>query len=97
MGLIFQSPGVKGLKAFDDDVLILVNVVLFFQGKDFIIGLRMVGPVLAAVFGSFLLLVVFLLPFAAESISDNGGCIAGCFDCLGCFSSCDLVGGCSCS
>jgi hypothetical protein len=52
---------------------------------------------LAAVFGSFLLLVVFLLPFAAESISDNGGCIAGCFDCLGCFSSCDLVGGCSCS
>jgi hypothetical protein len=29
------------------------------RGKDFIIGLRMVGHVLAAVIGSFLLLVAF--------------------------------------
>jgi hypothetical protein len=44
---------------FGDDVLIVVvNVALFFQGKDFIIGLRMVG-VMAAVIGSFLLLVAF--------------------------------------
>jgi hypothetical protein len=45
---------------FGDDVLIIgVNVALFFQGKDFIIRLRMVGHVLAAVIGSFLLLVAF--------------------------------------
>jgi hypothetical protein len=45
---------------FGDDVLIIgVNVALFFQGKDFIIRLRMVGRVLAAVVGSFLLLVAF--------------------------------------
>jgi hypothetical protein len=45
---------------FDDDVLIVgVNVALFFQGKDFIVGLGMVGRVLAAVVGSFLLLVAF--------------------------------------
>jgi hypothetical protein len=45
---------------FDDDVLIVgVNVALFFQGEDFIIGLGMVGRVLAAVVGSFLLLVAF--------------------------------------
>jgi hypothetical protein len=45
---------------FGDDVLIVgVNVALFFQGKDFIVGLRMVGRVLAVVVGSFLLLVAF--------------------------------------
>jgi hypothetical protein len=45
---------------FGDDVLIVgVNVALFFQGEDFIVGLRMVGRVLAAVVGSFLLLVAF--------------------------------------
>jgi hypothetical protein len=45
---------------FRDDVLIVgVNVALFFQGKDFIVGLGMVGRVLAAVVGSFLLLVAF--------------------------------------
>jgi hypothetical protein len=37
-----------------------VNVALFFQGKDFIVGLGMVGHVLAAVIRSFLLLVAFL-------------------------------------
>jgi hypothetical protein len=45
---------------FGDDVLAVgVNVVLLFQGKDFIIGLGVVGRVLAAVVGSFLLLVAF--------------------------------------
>jgi hypothetical protein len=45
---------------FGDDLLIVgVNVALFFQGKDFIVGLGMVGCVLAAVVGSFLLLVAF--------------------------------------
>jgi hypothetical protein len=45
---------------FDHDVLIVgVNVALFFQGEVFIIGLGMVGRVLAAVIGSFLLLVAF--------------------------------------
>jgi hypothetical protein len=45
---------------FGDDVLIVgVNVALFFQGKDFIIRLGMVVRVLAAVVGSFLLLVAF--------------------------------------
>jgi hypothetical protein len=45
---------------FGDDVLIVVvNVVLFFQGKNFIVGLRMVGGVMAAVIRSFLLLVAF--------------------------------------
>jgi hypothetical protein len=45
---------------FGDDVLIVgVNVALFFQGEDFIVGLGMVGRVLAAVVGSFLLLVAF--------------------------------------
>jgi hypothetical protein len=35
---------------FGDDVLIIiVDVVLFFQGKDFIISLGMVGHLLAAV------------------------------------------------
>jgi hypothetical protein len=44
---------------FGDDVFIVgVDVALFFQGKDFIVRLRMVG-VLAAVVGSFLLLVAF--------------------------------------
>jgi hypothetical protein len=45
---------------FGDDVLVVgVNVALFFQGEDFIVGLRMVGHVLAVVIGSFLLLVAF--------------------------------------
>jgi hypothetical protein len=45
---------------FGDDVLIVVvNAVLFFQGRDFVIGLGMVGHVLAVVIRSFLLLVVF--------------------------------------
>jgi hypothetical protein len=45
---------------FGDDVLIIaVNVVLSFQGKDFIVRLGMVGHVLAAVIRSFLLLVGF--------------------------------------
>jgi hypothetical protein len=45
---------------FDDDVVIIgVNVALFFQGEDFIVGLGMVGRVLASVIGSFLLLVAF--------------------------------------
>jgi hypothetical protein len=45
---------------FGDDVLVVgVNVALFFLGKDFIVGLGMVGRVLAAVVGSFLLLVAF--------------------------------------
>jgi hypothetical protein len=45
---------------FGDDVLVVgVNVALFFQGKDFIVGLRMVGRVLAVVVRSFLLLVAF--------------------------------------
>jgi hypothetical protein len=79
---------------FGNDVLIIgVNVALFFQGKDFIIRLGMVGGVMAVVIGSFFLLVAFF-PFAAENMSDNGGCVAGCFDYLCCFGSCDLVGGC---
>jgi hypothetical protein len=46
---------------FGDDVLIVgFNVAIFFQGKDFIVGLRMVGHVLAAVVGSFVLLVAYL-------------------------------------
>jgi hypothetical protein len=45
---------------FGDDVLIVgVNVALFFQGEDFIVRLGMVGRVLAAVVGSFLLLLAF--------------------------------------
>ncbi len=28
-------------------------------------------------------------------MSDSDGCIAGCFNCVGCSGSCDLVGGCS--
>jgi hypothetical protein len=45
---------------FGDDVLIIgVNVAIFVQGEDFIVGLRMVGRVLAAGVGSFLLLVAF--------------------------------------
>jgi hypothetical protein len=45
---------------FGDDVLIVgVNVELFFQGEDFVVRLGMVGRVLAAVIGSFLLLVAF--------------------------------------
>jgi hypothetical protein len=45
---------------FGDDVLIIiVNAALFFQGKVFVIGLGMVGCVLAAVVRSVLLLVVF--------------------------------------
>jgi hypothetical protein len=45
---------------FGDDVLVVgVNVALFFQGEDFIVRLGMVGCVLAAVVGSFLLLVAF--------------------------------------
>jgi hypothetical protein len=47
---------------FGDDVfIIVVNAALFFQCKDFIIGLGMVGRVLAAVIGSFLLVVFFPL------------------------------------
>jgi hypothetical protein len=41
-----------------------------------------------------LLVVGGFLPFAAESVLDNGGYIAGCFDYLACFGSCNLVGGC---
>jgi hypothetical protein len=37
----------------------VVNAALFFQGKDFIVRLGMVGHVLAAVVRSFLLLVAF--------------------------------------
>jgi hypothetical protein len=45
---------------FGNGVLIAVgNTSFFFQSKDFIIGLGMVGCVLAAVIGSFLLLVAF--------------------------------------
>jgi hypothetical protein len=45
---------------FGDDILIVViDVALFFQGKIFIIGLGMVGHMLAAVVQSFLLLVAF--------------------------------------
>jgi hypothetical protein len=45
---------------FGDDVLVIgINVALFFQGKDFIVGLGMVGHVLAAVIRGFLLLVIF--------------------------------------
>jgi hypothetical protein len=40
-------------------LVIGVNVALFFQGKDFIVGLGMGGRVLAAVVGSFLLFVTF--------------------------------------
>jgi hypothetical protein len=48
------------LSCFGDDILIIVvNAVLFFEGKVFIIGLRMVGSVLAAVIRSFLLSVAF--------------------------------------
>ena len=43
-----------------------------------------------------LLVVGGFLPFAAESVLDNSGYVAGCFDYLGCFGSCNLVGGCSC-
>jgi hypothetical protein len=85
---------------FGDDVLIVViNVVLFFQGKDFIIGLWN-GWLCVGCGCQKLLVVVAFLPFAAGSMSDNSGCVAGCFDHLGCFSSCNLVGGCghgSCS
>jgi hypothetical protein len=43
----------------DDVMIVVVNLALFFQGEDFIVGLRMVIRVLAAVVGSFLLLVAF--------------------------------------
>jgi hypothetical protein len=43
----------------DDVLIIVVDAVLFFQGKDFIVRLGLVGRVLAAVIRSFLLLVVF--------------------------------------
>jgi hypothetical protein len=46
----------------DDVLIVVVYVVLVFQGKDFIVGLGMVGGVMAAVVGrSFLLLVAFFL------------------------------------
>jgi hypothetical protein len=53
---------------FCDVLIFVVNAALFFQGKDFIIGLGMVGGVLAAVIGSFLLLVAFfpVLPRACQ-------------------------------
>ncbi len=35
-----------------------------------------------------LLVVGGFLPFAAESVLDNGGWIAGCFHYLGCFGNC---------
>jgi hypothetical protein len=45
---------------FDDDVLIVgVNVALFFQVEDFIVGFGMVRSVLASITRSFLLLVTF--------------------------------------
>jgi hypothetical protein len=45
---------------FGDDVLIIVvDEALFFYGKDFIVGLGMVGRMLAVVVQSFLLLVAF--------------------------------------
>jgi hypothetical protein len=45
---------------FGNDVLIVVgNALFFFKSEDFIIGLGMVGHVLAAVIRSFLLLVAF--------------------------------------
>jgi hypothetical protein len=45
---------------FGNVVLIIVgNTSFFFQSEDFIVRLGMVGHVLAAVIGSFLLLVVF--------------------------------------
>jgi hypothetical protein len=59
-------------------LIIVVNVALFFQCKDFIVGLRMVGCVVGCshqklpVVGGF-------LPFAAESMSDSSGCVVGCF------------------
>jgi hypothetical protein len=40
-------------------ILVVVLVVLFFQSEDFIVGLRMVGSVLASIIRSFLLLVTF--------------------------------------
>jgi hypothetical protein len=67
---------------FGNDVLIIVgNASFFFQSKDFIIGLGMVGRVLAGCG----LAVGGFLPFDAESMSDSGGCAVGCFNCLGCF------------
>jgi hypothetical protein len=51
---------------FGDDVLIIGDTVaLFFQGEDFIIGLGMVGRVLASVIGSFLLVAFFPLLLTA--------------------------------
>jgi hypothetical protein len=40
-------------------LIVVGNAVLFFQGKDFIVGLGMVGGVMAVIVGSFSLLVVF--------------------------------------
>jgi hypothetical protein len=54
---------------FGDDVLIIVvDVVLFLQGKDFDVRLGMVGHVLAAVIGNFLLVVFFPLLLRACQI-----------------------------
>jgi hypothetical protein len=43
----------------NDDLIVVGNALFFFQSKDFIVRLGMVGRVLAAVIGSFLLLVAF--------------------------------------
>jgi hypothetical protein len=58
-------------------LIIVVNVALFFPGKDFIVGLGMVGRVVGCghqklpVVGGF-------LPFAAESmLSDSSSCVVG--------------------
>jgi hypothetical protein len=42
-------------------LIVVVNVALFFQGKNFIVRLGMVGGVMVAVVRSFLLLVAFFL------------------------------------
>jgi hypothetical protein len=55
LSLIFFVTGVFG----DNVLIVLVNVALFFQGKHFVIGLGMVGHLLAAVDRCFLLLVAF--------------------------------------
>jgi hypothetical protein len=51
-------------------ILVVVSVVPFFQSEDFIVGLGMVGRVLASIIGSFLLLVAVavVVPIIATGV-----------------------------
>jgi hypothetical protein len=78
---------------FGNDVLtVVLDVEAFLPGQRFHCQTQNGWPYVGCSHPKLLVVGGFLL-FAVESMSDNGGCIAGRFDCLGCFGSCDLIGG----